>query len=339
MDKVKKQNYSTALFAYIISILMMNAAATVSVVFMPFFILAVSAILIYAVVQCGYQLGGVVSILAFITLCLVNYKTAGILASLILPVVFAAGYVIKKKKRLRDSVLITSGAVLAGVVLATGILQVITGMGLIDYIVERFTGYLNGVGEAGIKLFYTVYRYPDILAGITTKEAVDAVTVARAVKFFQDYIRDMLNMRLVAMMIIYSCSVGYISYIVPRAFAKKQGIDVVAIPAFRSYNWPRRLWLVYIVLYMMVGYGLIEIDTVLGVFSMTIVSVAGFVLLAQALSLLDHFYAKRNMQTGVRMVLHVLGVLILSGILIWVGLFENAMGIRKRLDMKGGPVR
>lgn len=302
----------------------------------PVFAVAVSFILIYAVVRCGYYLGGAVSILSFVSACFFSFNIACVVAAAVLPVVYAAGYVIRGKKRLRDSILISSGAVLAGGVLAIGVLQLITGLGVVDFSVESVGSALKLLGDDDIKMFYQTVRYADILTGTMTQEAVAATPAAEAVVIMMDMVREALDLMIVSIMLIYSLIAGFLCYTVPRNAAKKHGIQVAAIPAFKDYALPKRFWLAYLISYVFavigVSYGWQSFDAL----EITIDYVFAFVFIVQGLSFLDFLYHTRKMGTGTRTVLHILAALILSSIIVWVGLFENIVGMRKRMDAKGG---
>ncbi len=329
MDKIKKEEYKLALIAYLAA-----AALLFMTLYFPLAAFAVPIILIYAIVKCGWYLGGTAALLSFITFLLFDFGTACVLAAAFLPVIFAVSFVLREKKRFRDSIMISCASVIAGIAMAVGVLGLITGMSVIDYAVESLGNSLRMFDDVYIKTFYTTMRTADIAMGSITKAAVDATPAAQAIIIIQDMLRQMLNLALVNIIIIYSLITGFLYYIITRAVLKKRKAEVVDIPPFSRWALPGRFWLAYILSYIFAAIGASYAWPSFEILELTIYNVYAFVFIIQGLSLLDYLYKTRKMSTGPRIVLHIAGGLILGGIIVWVGIFENVAGIRKRLEAR-----
>ncbi|MGI5848968.1 MAG: DUF2232 domain-containing protein [Christensenellales bacterium] len=331
MDRIKKEEYKNVLIAYLTATALMYLGLD-----MPVIIIAVPFVLVYAIVRCGFLFGGAASILSFTTICLLNFNVTCIWAAAFLPVCFAAAYAIRSKKRFRDSVIVSSAAALVGIALAIGMLSLFTGKSVVDFIVDYIGENIKALGDKDIKTLYQMARYSDILSGAVTQEVVTATPPATAIAEIQDKLRETLNFLFVAGIAVYSMITGLLYYVIPRAIAKKQKIDVIMIPSLSEYVLPKRFWLAYILSYFAAAIGASYGWQSFDVLELTLYYVYAFVFVVQGLSLLDFFYKKRNMGIGARVLLHIVVTLILSSILIWVGLLENAVGIRKRISQREG---
>ena len=107
---------------------------------------------------------------------------------------------------------------------------------------------------------------------------------------------------------------------------------MISIPAFSEYELPNRFWLAYIISNLFAAIGASSGWQSFDVLEVTIYYAYAVILVAQGLSFLDFLYKTRNMRPGVRVILHVFATLILSSILVWIGLFENVLGMRKRIS-------
>lgn len=329
MDKTGKEKYNGAFLAFFITAVLVSAAP-----YIPIVAVAVPFVLVYTVVKYGYLWGGAASVLGFIVGCLVSVPTSCILAAAFLPVAFITAYAIRGKKRFRDSIMASAAAALAGIALAIGALQLFTGMSFIDFAVAYIGDTLKLFDDAYIQSLYQTVRYADILSGAITQAAVTATPAAEAITTMQDIFRQWLNLVFVGDIIIYALVGGYLYYVIPRAIAKKRKMQVAAIPAFSDYTLPKRFWLAYIVSYLFAAIGASYGWPSFDILELTIYNVYAVIFIVQGLCLLDFLYKTRKVGPGVRIVLHVLATMILSGLLVWVGLFENIVGMRKR--MKGG---
>ena len=327
MGKVKKEEYKSALFIYLITVGLLYLALS-----MPFLAIVIPFMLVYAVVRCGFYLGGAVSVVSFATFLIVNVTVSFIFAGAFLPVVFAVAYMIIKKKRFRDSAIVSSAAALVGALLAIGMLQLFTGMSVIDFFVGHVGNTLSAMDDTDVKVFYQTVRYADIITGAVRQDVVEATSAVQAIVIILDMLRETLNQILITVIVVYSLLAGFLYYIIPRAAAKSQKIDVISIPAFSEYELPNKFWLAYIIsnLFATIGasYGWQSFD----VLEVTIYYAYAVILVAQGLSFLDFLYKTRRMRPGVRVILHIFATLILSGILVWIGLFENVLGMRKRIS-------
>ena len=331
MEKNRKDAYKAALIGFAVSAAVLAAMPYLSVIAIPAVLIIVPMMLIYAIAKSGYVLGGTAAAASFAVACIIDYQVYGMAAVLLLPLIFAAAYALRSKKRLRDSAMISAIAVLIGAVLAIGIIQMTSGMGIVDFMVDRLGQGMSGMSDAEVGYYYQLWRVADIMSGATTMEALQAMPTDAAIVFIQDMMRDALNMMFVLMLIVYSMVTGFVVYLIARAFSKKRGVDVVPIPRFADYMLPRRFWLAAIlsILAAMLGenLGWASFDLVF----VTIYYAYAVVFIAQGLCLVDFFMVSRKMGKGVRVLLLVLAGAILGSILIWVGLIENALGLRRRM--------
>ncbi len=327
MDRKRGEEYKSAVITFLIASVLLYLG-----LFMPVIFLAVPFILVYSVVRCGYALGGAAAVLSFAAIGYFDLKAALLLAAAFLPVAFTAGYIIREKKRFRNSIIASCAALFAGTAIVIILITVFTGKPVIDYIVDYTGSSLRLLGDGEIKSLYQVVRYPDILTGAVTQEAVNSASPDKAITIIQQMIRDVLNLWFVSIVGIYCLLWGLLCYVIPRAYAKKRKVDVASVPAFSEYALPKRFWLAFLVSYLFAlageSFGWRSFD----VLELTIYNIYAFIFTVQALSFLDFIYRKRNMGAGARGMLHVLITLILSFILVWVGIFENIAGLRRRMD-------
>ena len=324
MNRIKKEDYKYALISYLASLALLyfGLELPLTVVFVPM-------VLIFAIARCGFWMGGAAAVLAFATFSPFFPKEMLILAVVFLPVCLIAAYAIRAKKRFLHSVIYSGAAMIAGILLAMGMLIWLTGKQPVDFIVDYTSGNLQFLDDGQISSIYYTIRYPDIVSGAVTQEAVLSTSSADAIAKIQDILRETLNMILVASMAVFSMMAGLLYYIVPRAFAKKQKIDVAPIPAFSEFALPRRFWLAYLISYFGAAIGASLGWQSFDVLETTVDYAYSFAFVVQALSFIDFMYRRSNVKTGIRVALHILATVVFSGILVWIGLFENAAGLRR----------
>jgi hypothetical protein len=299
---------------------------------MPFVLIAAPFILVYAVARGGFAAGGAAAVLSFAAAAYVDYRAALVFAAAFLPVAFAAGYMIRAKKRFRDSVVVSVAAVFAGAVLVIA-MSVLAGSTPVDYIVNSTGGSIRALDSAEISKLYQIVRYPDVLTGAITMEAVLATPAPEAVEIIQKLLRDTLDVWFVTIIGLYSLLMGLLCHNIPKT-ALKKSMDVAPSPAFSDYALPKRFWLAFVASYFLAVIGESLGWESLGIVGITVYNLYAFVFIVQALSFLDFVYKKRNMGKGSRALLHVLAAVILSFMLMWIGIIENVLGIRKRMDME-----
>jgi hypothetical protein len=326
LDRIKKEEYKSAGLAYLLTAGLLYAGIAV-----PLFLIAVPFVLVYAVVRGGFLTGGGAIALAFLTAAYFEPFAAAILAGAFLPVAFGTGYMIRSKRRFRDSVVVSSGLLLLGIVLAIALVSLLARETIADYIVNYFGNAVKGMGDAEIISLYQIVRASDLLTGAITQAALLSTPPAQAIVTMQGMLRDTLSVWFVTIIGLYSLLMGLLCYVIPRAAVKRK-TEVAPVPAFSDYELPRRLWLAFLLSYVsaMAGasFGWRSFDIV----QITIYNLYAFVFSIQALSFLDYMYRKRNMGTGVRTVLHVLSAVILSMVLMWIGIIENIMSLRSRME-------
>lgn len=331
MDRTKKDEFNNvaAVFLAAAALILVSAYLPIAAVVAAFF-------LAYAVAMWG-TLGILMTVLSFAVGCLLDTRVTAFLAAALLPLILATGIVIKKKRRMRDSVLITSGTALAGSAAALVVLWLFTGQGPIDYIVSRSGVFLNTLSDALVQLLYQYIRIMDIFTGAITQAAVSSTPTSEAITIMQSSLRETLNYELVGGIVTYSLLMGLLVFVITRVIVKKRR-KVVIIPSFDALTLPPRFWLAYLVSYLFAFVGLSLKWPSFDIVVTTIGGAYGFVFIVQALSFLDFLYKRRHMQTAVRILLHVVVALLLGNLLVFVGMFENMAGMRKRLNAEGGIV-
>ena len=291
---------------------------------------------VFAVAYCGYAVGGVAVAAGFGAGFFFGTELMpAMIAAAFLPLAFAAGYMIREKKRFRNGVIVSCAAALAGSALAILILTQVSGKSIVDFSADYMGSLLQTRGAEEVKLLYSTMRIGDLLSGAVTQAAIDATSASDAIVRMQSILRDVLNLNLVMIIILYSLVLGLLGYLIPRALCKGRGSAVADIPPFSEYTLPKRFWLgaVVSIIFTMIGagFGWPAFD----ILQVTIYNVYAFVFIVQGLSLLDYFLKTRNMGKGLRVVLGILAAVLLGMIVLpIVGLIENAFGIRKRIQSR-----
>ena len=331
MDRTKKDDFSAVAVTFVAAAVLILMSMVV-----PIAAVAAALVLAYAVAMWGTS-GIVMTVLSFAVGCLLDVKLTAFLAAAFVPLALTTGFVIKKRLRMRHSVLAVSGAALLGLGAAIGVLWLFTGLTPIDYIVSRFGAYLNSLSNGLVQLLYQYVRFADMLTGAISQAAVYSTPSSQAIAVMQERLQEALNYYLVSGIVCYALLTGLLSYVITRTFVKKRR-KVAAIPSFDALMLPPRFWLAYLMSYLAAFVGISFGWPSFEILAQTIISVYGFVFTVQALSLLDFFYKKKHMATAVRVLLHVVVTLFLGFILVWVGMLENMANLRKRMNAEGGMV-
>ncbi len=348
MDKIKNDDYKSALLALLGSAALLGASlwlpARYAEWLVPLSVLIIPLILGYAVAKSGFALGGAAAVLCFAAGSALDARLSGLLAALCLPLALGIGFALRKKKRFRHGVMMTTGAALAGVVLLVGVLWLLTGEKPVDFIVSRLQMSLVDMDEMSIRSVYQFVRTADLMTGAVTQAALDAAPLDDAIAFILNQYRDILNVYLVSMIGVYALLAGLLGFLITRSALKKRKVDVIAIPAFSDYTLPNRFWLAFLLSYLVAvignSLGWQQFDIV----QETVYALYALVLTVQGLSLMDYLYKRRKMGVPARVVLHVLVLVIgsivtlIGTLLVWAGLFENIARLRKRIESKGGAV-
>ena len=324
---------SKRIYAALICALMIAAAMflvryfEIAVVFLPF-------AAVFAVAYCGYVPGGLAAVAGIGIGFFFGTLMPALFAAAFLPLAFAAGYMIREKKRFRNSVIVSSVAALAGTVLAVWILSLLTGSSIVDYLVNYAGAWLKTRSPQEVTVYYSLIRMQDLISGAVTQAAVESTPAADAILKIMALLRDAMNLMLVFFIMLYAMLMGLLAYLIPRAAAKRNGAVVAPIPPFSEYTLPRRFWLGALLSNILAMIGASYAWPAFDILQVTIYNVYAFVFTIQALSLLDFFYKTRKMGTGLRVVLHILAVAVFNMILPFVGLIENAFDIRKRIQTR-----
>lgn len=348
MDRTKNDDYKSAVVAFAVATALLLAAVGLPAQFasllLPLAVVVLPPLLGFAVASGGFAAGGAAAALCFAAGAALDYKASALLAAASIPFALVFGYVVRKKIRFRYSVMATCGAALAGAALAVGVLWLLTGLKPVDYIVGQQNALMLTWDEEQVRLTYQFFRYSDLMSGGVTQAALDAASSADAIAFLSNTYYEILNMSLVSMIGGYALLMGLLGYLIPRGVLKRRKADVIAVPPFSEYALPDRFWLAFLASYLFAaiggGFGWPGFD----ILQITVYALYALVLTVQGLAFLDYVYKKRNMSTGARVALHGLAVVISSfaalvgSMLLWVGLFENIMKLRKRMETKGGAV-
>ncbi len=341
MDKTKTKKINAALACLGILFVSLSAieffaqiaqALPFITIFLPAFVLAIPIVLAYAFVYSGVAFGTIAGAVAFGGAALLGYATLPFFAAAFIPVALVSAYMITKAKRFRLSFVAASFAALVGIAGVIGIIVLATKMSAVDYMVSYFGEQSSILQDEVVALMYRTIRGSDLLNGAVTQQALDATTSADAIAKMQTIMRDFLNLSLVYIMVIYSMGLGFLTYILPRAYAKREGQSVADIAKFKDYTLPRRFWIVaaVTVIAALIGgsFDLRGFDIV----QTTLYSVFVFVFMVQGLSLMAYWLAERKTGKGLRAILMIVAVVfLLDTILPLLGLIENMFGIRKRI--------
>jgi len=280
--------------------------------------------------------GALIGVAAVAAGALIRPSIAPALILIAAPAALAAAWSVRKRKRFSSSVIFASVVALAGVALVFGLIWLKDGMTPVNYIVKNASDLFDQFTDKEVTLLYQSARVMDIQTGAITQEAVLATPRAQAISTMLSQLHEIVNELLVPIALIWSLLAGLLSYLVARAGAKKTGIPLQAIPAFSEWALPRRFWLAFIASYVaaLIAENLNLIPS--GLLSPTVAFVYGFLFSVQALSLADFLFKARDMRRGLRIGVHIVAVLLFGTLLMWVGIFENTVQFRRRIQEKGG---
>jgi len=318
------------------AVFFLAAALVLISTYFPLAAVGAAFVLAYAIAMWG-TLGIMISLISFAAGLLLDVKVTAFLAASFLPMAVAGGVVIKRKMRMRHSVMIISSASLAGISASFGVLWIFTGLGPIDYTISRLADYLGTQSDGLVSVVYQYTRVLDMMTGAITQEAVLSTPASKAIPIIMEQLKDVLNVNLVNTVLTFALLMGLLIFVIVRMFVKRKR-KVVPVPSFSALSLPPRLWLAYLVSYIFALMGASDGWPSFEIVAITISGVYGLLFIVQALSFLDYLYKRRKMQTAVRVLLHVVIALFIGNLLVWVGLFENMAGLRKRLDTEGGIV-
>lgn len=327
MGRIKKEEYKSAFFCLLLASAVIYAGYFVTIAY-----IALPFVFIYSVAKGGCFAGGAAVILSLAVAYFLSVFSAAVLASAFLPLAFAGGYAIRSKKRMLHSVIITSSAAVTGIALSIYVISLFSGLSFIDYFTGYFANIMRSQDDSVTQMFYMAFRSVDIMSGAITLEAVKATPTAQAITIMRDMLKDELGVSLVSLIGIYSLIGGYLSYIIPRAIAKNNKMEVAVIPAFSNYELPKMFWLAFALSYLAAAGGVALGLKSFGIVESAVYSIFIFVFIVQALSFLDFLYKRRSMGRGVRVLTHILAVFIFGSLLALVGLVENIFSFRKQMD-------
>jgi hypothetical protein len=330
LEKIRGENIS-GLSVWIIAVAALSAVSAK----VPVLALGIPVTLTYMMVRFNAA-GGISGVAAMGAAAVFSPAAAIAFAAAFVPVSVAASIVILQKRRFRDSVLIASGAALAGAVLFIGVLWLRTRTLPVDYMTARIGQSLSALGDSSVNLAYQAARYLDIQTGAITQEAVLATPRALAIDTMMSISRDWINYLLVTGIAVYSLLCGLACYLIPRSIAKRRGMPVKNIPAFSDYELPRGFWAAFLVSYLAAAIGYSFKLPYFDLLSDTVFYVYAFVFMMQALSFTDFLFKSRGVSAKMRVALQALALIVFGNLLMWLGIFENIIQFRRRSQEKGG---
>lgn len=334
MEKAKTKKLNTAL----ISLALCFALLFLSEYF-PVFVLGVPLIAAFGFVSCGYYYGAGISLVGFAAGLLLGFSMSLYIAVAFLPVIIIASYAIIAQKRFRTSIIMSTAAALTGVAIVILMLTLKENMTIVEYTVAYLGDQLSLFSDSDITILYGASRSADLISGAITQAAIEATPAADAIINMQEALREALNLSIVYILIIYSIVIGYFTYILPRAVAKKRKHIVPDIPKFRDYALPKRFWIAAAATFLaaLIGdsFGWKGFEILLA----TLYSVYVFVFMIQGLCLLAFWLAERKMSKAKSTIIFIVAVIFLSAIALPIaGLFENIFGLRKRMKARKADV-
>lgn len=254
----------------------------------------------------------------------------GILAAaVILPAV-----AIRKKLGAYESLVLSCGAGALGAGILLLWVQLAAGQDLVSFLTTSLEAALpeNESLTAGL---YFLLRSSDVLSGALSPAEFLLATQEEMLAFVSDgaqmeQIRQTLTLYVPVLLVYAVILGGLLWYLVPRAFAKRQGTPVAPVPPFSLFYLPKKAAPYFVGMFL-----LSILPTLAGWKSLEL---AGVVLLnalmlifsVQGLSLIEYFLRPRIASGAVRGVILVVCYLVLSTLLSFAGLIEQVFRIRER---------
>jgi uncharacterized protein YybS (DUF2232 family) len=347
LDRIKNEDYKSTAVAFLIALALVLALFWLSARDAGMVVLAALALpplLGYAMAGGGFAAGSLAAALCLAVGFVLDSRLAALLAALCLPFAFALGYVLRKKVRFRHSVMAAAAAAAAGVLLAVGALWLMTGRLPVDWFFGWLSGSFSSMSDAAVHSLYQLMRAADLMTGAVTQAALDATARADAIAYIVNQLKEWFNYNLVGLIGTYALLLGLLGYLIPRAALRRRQVAVIAIPPFSEFALPNRFWLAFLASFLFAAIGESLGWPGFDILNVTIQTLYALVLTVQGLSFLDYLYKKRKMGAAARVALHALVLVVSSGaaligsLLVWVGLFENMLQLRKRMETKGGAV-
>ena len=283
-----------------------------------FYFLAVP--LIYIAARRTYTAGLISCIIAFFLFYFIfGFNSAAMIFLIILPAVAVVPYLLRSQRRMFESVVLSAGAVAAGIGLFIGFVYIVFKMNIIDYFITMLKDTIDMISAEQSAALLEAY-------GMNLKEILSELLAE---------LDPFLRTNLPALMINLALVAGLLYFLVPRALLKKRGVNVVNIPPFskfmlpKSFTWGALSSLVIV----LVGYlfNLENFDIVLH----TLLAVYLMILQIQGLAVVDFLLRRTGMKTAPRVVILVSGMIVfslfgLNNILSFAGLFDQIFRFRER---------
>ena len=239
------------------------------------------------------------------------------------------GFMIRMMYSSYESIIISVGGWLLAVAAALIYTNRVIGSDLITYATDATNAALKE--SPGLSLIFYIYsRTQDIYNGTLTQDMMNGLTHSQVLKYIaSEGVVDALVGYYLPMVIMGTIVTGgFLSYIIARAVAKKRGSKVGYIPPFEKFYLPKKVSIYFILTYF--------ISQLPMLFGWEKFYLAGYVLnalvttvfLIQGISFVEFLLKTKIKRTFPRAMLVTAIALTISGLLSYVGLFEQFIRIR-----------
>ncbi len=266
----------------------------------------------------------------------INY--AGIMMCCSLPVALVIGYLIAPKTTFYYSVLFSCVAMLASLGILLLCVQLFFQVSLVELVQQKFAAELAATPAAEAvarQSYYLLETAQSMATGRSTAmdaNTVMAMPIEEVVDGVMRFVDPYLALTIPTAAAFCVPAFGLLNYIVPRAAAKKAGVEVGDIPTFSAWSLPKGfgIWSLVLLILAFIGEaaGWHNFDLVYSIaigFLTAIYSVQGMAFIDWLL--------KKKMESGAgRAAIIVATFLLLSfiNLYMWIGFFEQVVKLRKR---------
>lgn len=239
------------------------------------------------------------------------------------------GICIRKKLPAYESIIISVAGWLPAIAAAIIYTNFIVGTDLITYATKEANLALEE-SPALANMLYLSYRYKDIMSGTLTQEVLSNLTHSQILKYLasEKIVDTLMGCYLPTLIMGMVVIGGFGSYLLARFIAKKRGTDVRRIPPFERFYLPRKVSTYFILSYLIAQLPMLfgwERFYLSGYVLSALVTTVFFI---QGISFIEFLLKHKIKRTGPRALL-VAGITITAtGLLSYVGFFEQFIRIR-----------
>ena len=304
------------------------------------FFLPVALILIPLVVAIVWVKQGIIpAVIPYLIFALLAFFLFGELFAILfvlisLPASIAAPILLKQKRRLYESVLITSFATVIGCLLFTAYVSFLTGENVISYILNQLSAYLdldNYITQALYLSLIDIRALSEFTLTLSVPAAYADVTLVQMKGTIINAVGELLPVLIPSIIMTFSLACGFISFYGAHAWLKKHDTELVPVAKFCDLRVPRTasfaLGIMVLVSILLRAFGL-EIFS-----NISAVLMAVFVLIfsVQGCALFVFLYKTKRIKLFGCIMLILFGLLFNA--LVWIGFFEALFRIRERINM------